>query len=771
MASPLGKRESVTSDDAAAEKALSFAAFSASLEKEVGRKQADAAELFAKEDVDAGALQTAVHEMLSSVNRVMVEAGHTLQDTMANSTRKQLKAQANMFALKLETARTAASVEMTNQKTEMQAEHHRALEEKVQQLSSGGDELLREAHAKQEELQTKINGLTVSNKSVEEKLMSVEKLLKASEAKAAKIEAESAERIETAEHEAQTLREEAETAKAQLDDAMKDLEGTKSENKTLGEQVGELVSAYNTAKASASDLAKRLEELEKGKIGELEEMVSNLMGKLREAAAEAERASLMHAEECKRLTAEMAGRLKKEIEAAQRGEREAAEAQLERLLGELRSMGEKHAELEGEIRGVLDKLRKKEEEMDAVREEMRRKEAAAALAGASSGEELLVLKEKLGAMTAELQSVKSELHNTMSNLDIKIDENMSLGEQVRRLIQDYEQAKSDITNGKQQLQAALADLNFTKDENMTLGEQIRKLVNEYEAAKNEMALSQSQLADALKEVGVLSTDKRSLSEQVRDLLGKFEELKKANIEGIALKKEIAEIKKTLREALGSIHTLSNDKRTLAEQVNDLLANYKQAKDSLDQAEREIESLRRAGEQFKQERARILNEANSRIERIRDESIRERNQLVQAALKSLNELRTHVQYTASGVRVSQPLNDSDNEDEAAPPAFLTWDHPSRWGAKPRNHWGEKPQEMLISLHQPAVPPLDVKPKPRYIRPRTGSPTSPRGRVKPGNMSQSPRVRRAQHHAAGYLNPIGRMAEAVDKLPPRPETARW
>lgn len=55
----------------------------------------------------------------------------TLSEDEMNSTRKQLKTQQNMFALKLETARKAASVSMKNQKAENLAAAEREFTRKV----------------------------------------------------------------------------------------------------------------------------------------------------------------------------------------------------------------------------------------------------------------------------------------------------------------------------------------------------------------------------------------------------------------------------------------------------------------------------------------------------------------------------------------------------------------------------------------------------------------------------------------------------------------
>lgn len=72
-----------------------------------------------------------------------------------------------------------------------------------------------------------------------------------------------------------------------------------------------------------------------------------LASQLTETAAEAERASLRHADECKRLTESLAKRLKEEVRLNLEGEApESAHSQLQRLLGELGLMGKEMAQCE-----------------------------------------------------------------------------------------------------------------------------------------------------------------------------------------------------------------------------------------------------------------------------------------------------------------------------------------------------------------------------------------------------------------------------------------
>ena len=103
-------------------------------------------------------------------------------------------------------------------------------------------------------------------------------------------------------------------------------------------------------------------------------------------------------------------------------------------------------------------------------------------------------------------------------------------------------------------------------------------------------------------------------------------------------------------------------------------------------------------------------ADTRIKNIMAESMRERTMLVQSALRSLEELRTHQLQTESGVRVKEALGPegrpgAKGEDEAM--AFLQIHH-DRWGAGGRNT-----QEMVVRYNTwlPLAPPCTLHPTAR------------------------------------------------------------
>jgi hypothetical protein len=59
-------------------------------------------------------------------------------------------------------------------------------------------------------------------------------------------------------------------------------------------------------------------------------------------------------------------------------------------------------------------------------------------------------------------------------------------------------------------------------------------------------------------------------------------------------------------------------------------------------------------------AKGASEADARVQRVMAASVRERTLLVQAALRSLSHLRTHVMHTTTGIRLVQTLEEDEAE---------------------------------------------------------------------------------------------------------------
>ena len=360
-----------------------YEACETAMREDLLRQQTRAQQLLSEGEMS----EETIRELFGNALRSCLDAAKTMQEADVEAARKQLKAQSNMYLLKLETARTAGSVALTNQQVEMNAVYEKQLEEKVQHLSANEGALLQEAHDRAARLEEKLNGLTISSKSVEEKLLSTSKLLKAAEGS-----------LEKRDKEMARMKSESDEVKAQLSSALEDLKGTRNENQTLGEQVAELVRGYEDAKGKVEGL--EAEVLAAGaagqaRIAELEAEQESLIGRLSEAAAEAERASMMHAEECKKLTESLADRLKAEIEKAKKGEREEAQERLDRLLFDLRAMGAVQAELEGEINALGGRLKEEQAAFEEFKAQVNAERETAKKAGKGTAQELMEAKQMI----------------------------------------------------------------------------------------------------------------------------------------------------------------------------------------------------------------------------------------------------------------------------------------------------------------------------------------------------------------------------------------
>ena len=85
--------------------------------------------------------------------------------------------------------------------------------------------------------------MTIQNQSTTETLKTTQKLLRAEEGKVKKLEKDCVK-----------WEEDAKQATAQLNNALRDLEGFKDENKSLGERINDLVRAFEDAKRTRDEL-------------------------------------------------------------------------------------------------------------------------------------------------------------------------------------------------------------------------------------------------------------------------------------------------------------------------------------------------------------------------------------------------------------------------------------------------------------------------------------------------------------------------------------
>ena len=643
-------------------------------------------------------------------------------------------------------------------------------------MSSGGDAALVDAHAKIEEMASKVHELTIKTSTADEMLKDTQRLLRGTEAKSSKLETEKlamsaeAEAVRVALTEAldeinmkseenmslgdqvRGLVKNVSEAKAQLTDALESLDITKSENMTLGQKVAELVSAMENAKKAAADaLAKAtgggsaedaatIAQL-RAECRQLESSRGELNASLEEATAEAERAAEMHETRCKAKVEEMAARMRAEADARDNGTE--MEGQLSRLLAEKKN-------LEDELLKMSERASALDEERStalAECESLRERLANMPSGGGGNEEQLAEMRahyekqmsaseQKHDEATRELKKARSEmdtsrtsLANALAELDIKIDENMTLGEHVRALVAAAEDTKRDakkqVDSVQVNLQNALKDLGITTTENKTLKQYIEELMQAVKearlAASDTAALEQleEQVTSLQRTLHAKVEEARALGGRVKSLTAELARVEllnekltdegdearqetgaakaagasalsalKAKLtiviekleaevahhkrENRALLAELHSSQSTLTDALGSVGTLTGSNLSLSDQVHALVSHTRRTAETLrfmtSEFEQTIDTMEAAlvaKQAADAELERTTDEAEMRLHQVQQGAKKDREVLISAALRSLEIMRTRVDAAASSSGMQQTHSESRSQQQDAP----------------------------------------------------------------------------------------------------------
>ena len=150
---------------------------------------------------------------LDAVTRSAAAGMTTYSESEAENLRIQLKAQSVGFDIKLATARKAGEMQLKNQAVELEHVHNRAMENKMAQLSMGGDALLREANEQLTEHKERLSALEPKMRAADEQLRVTKNLLATAES-----------RIGSSEAKAGILSQDAENAKGMLAAALTSLQ-------------------------------------------------------------------------------------------------------------------------------------------------------------------------------------------------------------------------------------------------------------------------------------------------------------------------------------------------------------------------------------------------------------------------------------------------------------------------------------------------------------------------------------------------------------------
>ena len=132
-----------------------------------------------------------------------------------------------------------------------------------------------------------------------------------------------------------------------------------------------------------------------------------------------------------------------------------------------------------------------------------------------------------------------------------------------------------------------------------------------------------------------------MESQLQDALGRVADGEWWQEEAERLAGELERGRKTLNAALESVEIMKSDKLELGEQIADLVRRFKSAESSLVQTSHELETVTKA-----------LESTSAELMRRSEAHRAERKSLIRNALDSLQQLRQHLTFTLSGLRVVQ-----------------------------------------------------------------------------------------------------------------------
>ena len=668
------------------------------MDKVIELQEAAAEQLPPEEAKGVLALEQNVHDAFDGLLRSVEEIVKEMSASDAKKYQQHFKTASKLLESKLETARTAAKRSLENKSIEMAASFDKQLKEKVAAMNDGGGALLLEAQEKAEELAKQLADERVKHEACKEALKLSQKSLGDREVQLSRAEEERArldlemtggkaeltDALATLKQKVQEMTSENSSLAETLDNAFKELNVTKQKSKSLSEQVAELVAYHEAFKRELDGSRAKLQE------------------ERDECEAELEKAAARHAQEMRELKKQLSSdaevrRLQEEIDSVRSSLESAFKdlgitKQLNKTLSEqiqelIQSAAEgksKVAELTREVDEKDDELQRLNEALQRARlseggntsalnahiEELEKEVKARGTAKAASDAELRRLQEETNSARANLEAAFKDLGITKQANKTLAEQIQELGKETNSVRTSLEAAFKDLGISKQanktlsqqiqelgketnsvraSLEAAFKDLGVTKQANKTLSQQIQEMGKETNSVR-------ASLEAAFKDLGMTKQLNKTLSEQIQELIAKATGDAERAAKRIAqaekdsewwhgearrLKEEMELCESTLQQALSSVELIKNDKRQLSEQIRDLLKRYRTTEDALNHTSAELVNVTDA-----------LQRSTEELGRRAEASRQERGLLVRAALSSLQQLRSHLTFTLSGLRVVQ-----------------------------------------------------------------------------------------------------------------------
>jgi len=644
-------------------------------------------------DMSQKKMQT-LHPVFDSLQRTSLELLESLSGADTQTHREGLKAQENIFKMKLASSRTAASVSMKNAAAELEASFNTQMQAKLSALSSGSAGEARALQEQVAELQEELQSAKNGNSKLEEMLKQLRGVLRSKET-------------------------EAEEKAKEVDELKVWVENSKGE----------------TARATRI----------------ISEANGRLRASLREAAAEAERAAMQSPQECKVLTHALAERLRAELDDAATkgpGGSETHDQQLARLLERLEEMARQLADTKEEAEREKISSRQKIENTTKLLEDTRKQLADAQtqvlLLPQTPGDDrddVAVVRQQLRNSQGELERLKVDLTKAMKVTEDKKKEaaqaevradaiyrdmletlSRAISEAQRATMLGAKECKEQVRAMVERLKAELEAAR--KGATESASDQLNRLLDELGGLSNTITEMQLRLADAQSgskdsaattaRVKQLESDERKTRELIAQAVAEAqlksaqhappsEQLRQLVVYYRAQQLEAYQLRMVLDKALRDVALAVSETASLGDKLKQVLEQHKiksvqaeahkaaveHARAELNAKVSEAVSLREHVKQLsdqsrgtyereqllratiKQQQASLhgayerIKAVEMELNRARGAAMEERDSLVHTALHALYQLRTHLgSIHALRPEVTQPI------DEVRPPPALS-----------------------------------------------------------------------------------------------------
>lgn len=618
------------------------------------------AELLEQSDV-AQRFEAALDEVFGALSRDACNLAKALSNNAAETSRENTKARAAAFQVKLEHSRKAADISLKNKSIELGAAYQKKLSQTLRELNQGGSTLLCNAQEAQERLEKELAEEKRKHETCRESLRLA---LEASQA--------SEERVSEADAARERMVHDVDETRQMIWEALlaqcAEVEGFDRENRILADpkttalretiraQRGEDAVPLAEQLAGLAQANLLLKQKIQGKLLTAAESRDRMLAALAEAAGEVDRASLVHAEECKRLTEQMARRMRAEQQEMMAGRASTFDVQLLRLLAELKAMSVSHAEMEAELESSASQSAQSRQQVKFASAQLRQAREDLASANAALEEKEATIRSLRGnvghqpPVQARAQEPMVEQPRPRTPPNQSGDEEAAATKELRKQlctkVEEADLLRANIQQVKQSLAEACSELGIKVVENDTLSEQLRSLVAACGSAKSTTNALTETLAKA-------STDAQAASArlcELKELLAATQEQARERVrwqgEAEQLRTEIDLSRHKLAEALSSVKMLESDRHGLSEQFADLTSRFRVAEAALAHTSAQLGDVTGALEN-------VTVEMGRRAEVAREE----RAALVRASLESLQQLRGHLTFTLVGLRVHQVHGDA------------------------------------------------------------------------------------------------------------------